>query len=203
MGVMASSTKQKIESPEGKLMYVTIDGQGTKHPKAKDYNYECSVLVDKKEAKTFKKMVLDYFDANRPRGFKGDPDNEKNITREVDGGYLITFKTRAEFEGKGKTKVGIYNSDAEEVTLPEDVKIGNGSVGLMSGAMDVYGDKLEAGVSLYLSNIMIYELVEYVPDAGFSDERKGKGSFKGYEGESGLKKKGKDKDKEKKKKKEK
>ncbi len=191
-----ASSKKKIESPEGELMYVTIDGQGTKHPKAKEYNYECSVLVSKKVAKAFKKEALEFFDDNRPRGFKGDPDNEKNITRDAgDGKFLITFKTRAEFEGKGRTKVGIYNAEGEEVTLPEGIKIGNGSIGLMSGAMDVYGDKLEAGLSFYLSNIMILELEEYVADAGFDKSKEHKGSFKGHEPESGLKKKGKKKKK--------
>jgi len=192
-------SKTKIETPEGELYYVTITGQGTKHPKAKDYNYEASLALPKKEGKKFRQKLLDLFEEDRPKGFKGEPDNMKSIGRPMDDGrMLFTFRTRTEFEGKGKTKVGIYNSDMEEVTLPENVLIGNGSVGVISGAVDVYGDKTEAGLSMYLHNIMILELEEYIPDAGFSEDHKGKGSFKGYEDKSGLKKKGKKKDKKKK-----
>ena len=66
----------------------------------------------------------------------------------------------------------MYNAKGKLVEVG-DLKIGNGSVGVISGAMDIYTNKtkagqiVDAGVTLYLDAIQIIKLNEYTQDPGF------------------------------------
>ena len=64
--------------------------------------------------------------------------------------------------------------------------IGNGTIGCISGAMGIYENQSDAGVTLYLNDIQIIKLEEYSQDAGFGtyeDEEDGWTGEPDFEGE--------------------
>ncbi|MBW2998166.1 hypothetical protein KY321_01385, partial [Candidatus Woesearchaeota archaeon] len=117
---MATKRSLKIVTPVGKLMYATVTGQGKPKYKAKGkFEYQSSIIVTKKQGKVILKDILDYFNDNKPKNYKGEPANIKNIMRKIEGdkdNVMFTFKTLTEFKDKeskkGKMKqveIGVFN----------------------------------------------------------------------------------------------
>lgn len=193
----------KFKTPKGSLEWVTIDGEGKENLSGKlQYVANCVVDADSPIVAQIEK----FWEDNKPKGFKkpaksngiylhktdsGKKDEDGKAIYEEDGKVYLAFKTGTTFPNGSTKVVQVYNSKAKKVTLPESVKIGNGTIGIVSGAMGIYESKtpkgalVDAGVTLYLDAIQILKLEEFSMDAGFeADETEGEG-YTGDEGWTG------------------
>lgn len=184
----------KISTTKGELEWVTIDGEGKENLSGKlQYVANLVIEADNPIVATIEKFWKD----NKPAGFKklaksnglyphkvdsGKKDEDGKAIYEEDGKLYLAFKTGTTFPDDSVKKIQIYNAKAKKVTLPPEVKIGNGSIGAISGAMGIYESKtpkgalVDAGVTLYLDAIQIHKLEEYTTDAGFeADEEETEG----------------------------
>lgn len=210
-----AKTITKMITPKGELAWVTIHGEGKENMSGK-LQYVASVILDPKkpEDKAFIESIDDFWDENKPqfmgkrkaksigyypcdplRGEDGEPlrDDEDKIKYDPEGRIMVSFKTGTTFPDGSTKKVKVYNSKAKEVSLGK-IRIGNGSIGFISGAMDIYEvtdskkKSIDAGVTLYLNAIQINKLVEFSSDDGFkpSDDEEEEGGWTGDEGFEGT-----------------
>lgn len=191
----------KFKSPKGELEWVTIDGDGKENLSGK-MQYLANVVIEADDPIVAK--INEYWEANKPKGFKkdaksngmyphkadsGEKDETGKAIYEEDGKLYLAFKTGTSYPDGSTKKVQIYNAKAAKVELPSGTSIGNGSVGVVSGAMGIYLSKtpkgaiVDAGVTLYLDAIQILKLEEFTQDAGFEIEEDGE--FTGDEGWTG------------------
>lgn len=205
---------KRFVTPKGILEWVTITGEGKENMSGK-MQYTANVVLDPKvipEHAEFIASIDAFWEENKPKGFKGDPKSLGYYLHDVildaegkpdldekgkkqfnpDGKVYLAIKTGTEYaDGKPKV-IKTFNSKAKRVELGE-VRIGNGSIGEVSGAMGIYTntDKktkkvLDAGVTLYLDAIKISKLVKYDgPDSGFGadEDADSEESFSGVEDE--------------------
>jgi len=210
-----SKALTKLITPKGELRWVTITGEGKENMSGK-MQYVASIVLDPKnkaEDKAFVDKVDAFWQENKPAfmgkrkakslGYflcdplldeAGDPilDDEDKPKYDPDGRVMVTFKTGVSFPDGSTKVVATYNSKAKKVALG-NTKIGNGSIGFLSGAMDIYEVKAkdkstDAGVTFYLNAIQINKLVEYSDDAGFapSEDDEDEGGWTGDEGFEGT-----------------
>lgn len=211
-----AKTIQKVVTPKGLLMWVTITGEGKENMSGK-LQYVASIILDPKKVaadKEFLDSIDEFWADNKPTAmgkrkakslgyFLCDPlrneagdilkDEEDKTQYDPEGRYMVTFKTGTTFPDGSTKVVKTYNSKAKEVALGK-LRIGNESVGFISGAMDIYevkdkkGNLSDAGVTLYLNAIQINKLVEFSDDAGFkaSEEDDEEGGWTGDEGFEGT-----------------
>ena len=194
---------QKLTTPKGTLEWVTIDGEGKENLSGKK-QYVANIVLEADSPVVEK--IKQFWKDNKPNGFKkdakslgiyphtadsGKKDEEGKAIYEEDGKVYLAFKTGVSFPDGSTKVVTTYNSKAAKVTLPEGTKIGNGSIGCLSGAMGIYTNKapkggaiLDAGVTLYLDAIQILKLEEYTADVGFEVDEDEDG-FTGDEGWTG------------------
>jgi hypothetical protein len=194
MNKEAEMAKSKVTTPKGELHWVFIDGEGSLNELNDTYEYKATLLLptDSQECKDLqakydklweesadKKAYEQAYAEAKPamqakmefhKGYSevlGDDDKPTGKTQ-------FRFKTgttykpkKGEEEGK-PVKISVYNAKAKKVNLG-DVKIGNGTIGRISGTLSSYFKATNAGVSGYLSSIQIINLVEYV-DNEFEEE---------------------------------
>lgn len=182
------STPVQFKTPKGPLEWVNIRGEGKENLSGK-LQYVANVVVEADDP--IIAQIEAYWEENKPKGFKKDPksmgiydhtvatdeqdENGKTIY-EPDGKKVLAFKTGTTYaDGKPKV-VAVYNAAGKVVNVPE-LKVGNGSVGYISGAMAIYANKMknkdtviDAGVTLYLNAVQITKLVEFSTDHGFEAE---------------------------------
>ena len=211
-------TAVKCVSPKGELAWVTIDGEGKENMSGK-MQYVATVILDPKnveEHQAFLDKIDEYWEEKKPEGrkkpkstgyslydplldddgekqYKEDDEGNKKLIMDPDGRVGVQFKTGVKFpDGKTK-KVKIFNSKNVEVGLG-DQKIGNGSVGRISGAMGIYVNKepgsgkvTGAGVTLYLDAIQLVKFEAYEGgDAGFEADDEDEDGFTGVDEDSGF-----------------
>lgn len=175
----------KVVSPKGELRWVTITGEGVENMSGK-LQYKADVILDpsnNEEHKKFIDKIDKFWNDNKPKGFKKKPkslgyyycdkvlDSDGNPTKDEedvfiynkDGKVSVSFKTSTTFpDGKAKV-VKTRNAKGSEVNLGETM-IGNGSVGYLAGAMDIYtattkqGAIQNSGVTFYLDEIKLTKL---------------------------------------------
>jgi len=81
----------------------------------------------------------------------------------------FSFKTAAKYPSGDPKEVAIYDAQAERVKLKD--KIGNGSIGRVSGMASIYDAGVAArGVTLFLDSVQIIKLVKYAEAASFDVE---------------------------------
>lgn len=169
--------KLKITTPKGELRYVVANGEGKLNYDGDAREYTASIILPKKKAKAFYAEICDYFNDNKSNGCDVDEPMNKVMRKTEEGDYMFSFKTMCEFENDEgevrKTVIGLANKDNVAQKLPDDIGIGNGSVGRISGAMSYYKRKASEGVSLFLNDIQILKFVKYVPDNGFEADEEG------------------------------
>lgn len=197
----------KIVSPKGELEWVHIHGEGKENLSGKQ-QYLANLVLDPENVpahKAFIDGINKFWEDNKPKGFKKDAkstgvyphkvksedtdENGKPIYVE-DGKVYLAFKTGTTYQDGSPKTIKIYNSKAKEVNIGE-AKIGNGSIGEISGAMGIYQTKdksgktlVDAGVALYLDAIKISKFVEYTQASAFAaDEEDADGE--GWEGDVG------------------
>ncbi len=198
---------QKITTPKGELEWVTITGEGKENLSGK-MQYVASLILDPDNNKADKEFIASidaFWDENKPikkdaksLGYyahkvkDAEPDADGDATYTETGKVLLSFKTGISFPDGSPKVVKTYNSKAKPVALG-DIKIGNGSIGQIAGAMGIYqvndpkGKKIiDAGVTLYLDSIKISKLVEFTQDAGFDADEDSEDGFTGDEGWTGT-----------------
>lgn len=212
-----AKTLQKVVTPKGELAWVTITGEGKENISGK-LQYVASIILDPKHKeadKAFIDSIEEFWADNKPswmgkrkakslgyylcdplRNEAGDviKDDEDKVQYDPEGRVMVSFKTGTTFPDGSTKVVKTYNSKAKEVSLGK-LRIGNGSIGFISGAMDIYevkdnkGKQLDAGITLYLNAIQINKLVEFSSDDGFKpseDDENEEGGWTGDEGFEGT-----------------
>ena len=198
-------TTEKTTSPKGELEWVNITGDGKENMSGK-MQYVVSLVLDPdndKEHAKYIKSIKDFWKENKPKGFKkpaksmgmyphtvktDETDDEGKPIYEETGKTLLQFKTGTTFADGNVKVIKTFNSKAKEVFLG-DRKIGNGSVGRISGAMGTYentmkgGKVIDAGVTLYLDKIMLTKFIEFAQESGFEADDSEDEGFMGVEDE--------------------
>lgn len=112
---------------------------------------------------------------------KDENDEEEDITDECEATdtYEFRFATGVEFKDGKKKVIHVYNcaKPPQKINLGER-KIGNQSIGAISGKMRVYEKGKDVGVSLFLHAIQLIKYVPYEGDAGFEEQD---GDFYGFD----------------------
>lgn len=193
---MAKNVSVKVTTPKGELQWVYITGEGRKN-KQGTAKYQASLVLPTKEAKEFTDQIDAFWKDNKPAGAKkpttcgyrphtmkssetdedGDP-----IYKEVPGMTEIFFATGTEWPDGKKKVIRIYNSKANLVALGEK-RIGNGTIGQLSGNMCVYDVSGNQGINLYLEAVKISKFVEYTGGDNF-DEDDGEEGWTGEDDDS-------------------
>lgn len=189
---MAKYATEAIKTPVGNLEWVTISGEGKENLNG-DMQYQASLVLDvdsNEKHSAFQKQISDFWQANKPQGFKGDePDSNglyphKVATGEKDedgdsiyeetGKLVLATKTKTTFADGNEKKIKIFNSKGAEVNLG-DKKVANDSRGRIGCVMAIYAttDKsgkkiINSGVTFYLNNIQLSKFIEYA-GAGFDE----------------------------------
>lgn len=186
-----SDAIRKTKSPKGELRYVFITGEGKEDLQGNN-KYSANVVLDDRipEHAAYMEEIRQFWAENKPKNI----DEAKSlgiypVTEKDDAGnkvtvehlFLLTYKTGTTYADGSPKKVKTYNSKAVQVDLGEQ-SIGNGSVGRIAGAMDIYtvkspkGQIAQAGVTLYLDAIMLTKFVPYTgADVFGEDDADGEG----------------------------
>ena len=182
---------KQIRTPKGILEWVTIDGEGKENLSGK-MQYVANLVLNpsKPEDEAFLDSINEFWEQNKPKTFTRNPksngiyphkaltsdtdENGKAIYRE-DGRVSVAFKTSTTWSNGDPKVIKTYNAKGKEASLG-GIKIGNGSIGRIGGAMAIYtnstkqGAIVDAGVTLYLNSIQLIKLVEYAAEADYDDE---------------------------------
>lgn len=182
---------EKLVTPLGELNWVFINGTTKKDLNDND-RYVASVYFhkDTEEFKEVQAKIEAFWEENKPKGAKLKSNGIKVVQEKDDDEYVdtdmmsINFWTGPTFpDGKDK-HIRTFNARGSEVSLGNK-KIGNGSIGSISGAMAIYDNGPAArGVTLYLNAIQLKKFVEFEGgDAGFNDLGEDEDDFTGVESE--------------------
>ena len=167
---------EKINTPIGGLEWITITGAGKTNLNGKQI-FTADIVLDATQGAKLAADYAAYWEANKPKGAK-EPKSMGYKVQE-DGSYRFTFKTGTQLPSGDLKKIRTFDAKAAEVDL-QGKQIGNGSLGRIAGAIDVYDAGPAArGVTGYLDAIQITELKEYkgAADAFTPTE----GSFDGFD----------------------
>jgi hypothetical protein len=195
---MSKAKPVQFVSPKGELEWVTIEGEGKPNLNGvMKYSANLRFKSDDPKLLEFKKTIDAFWAENKPpkynkmstcgitEEYKRDEDGEK--TDELSGYSLISFKTNVTIRKKDGTEekkvVKVFDSKANPVNL-RGKSIGNGSIGYISGAMDVYEKKPNAGVSLYLNGVQLTKFVEYAGSLKLATPEEG--GWTGEDAETGF-----------------
>jgi len=186
---------ERIVTPFGELKWIFITGKGKKDLNDKD-RFVASVCwpEDSPEARAVTERVDAFWEANKGKGWKQKskgiaPELTKNPETEESeptGNILISFWTGIKFpDGKDKV-IKTMNARGVQVSLGS-IRIGNGSIGAVSGVMAIYDSGPAArGVTLYLNAVQIKKLVKYEDDAGFVATEAEDDDFTGEDEDTGF-----------------
>jgi len=212
---MADKAMQKFKTSdyvpvlEAELRWVFIDAPGKPAmDEDKPNRKQCSIYVETESdgCQALIEAIKKFWDDNKGKGWKAkslgykeevalkegidvddedfDADDEDNY--EKTGKTIFSFWTLACWKDGKDNVIGIYNAKGSKVSLGGK-KIGNGTLGSVSGTMGIYengtGKKAQRGVSLYLNAIQIVKFVEFTDDAGFDEQEDIEGGFEGVDTE--------------------
>jgi hypothetical protein len=195
--IMSKNDLVNVVTPVGELFYVNISGQGKENYDEDGYEYTASIRLTGEKAQ---KLIADIDEVvqKMPKGETLKSCGYKELVKDKEGNlrspslrkpktdeetlsgiFEFSFKTNTTYgDGKAK-KIGVRNANAEPVSLG-DKRVGNGTIGAISGKMRGKSYKEEYSVTLYLNAIQIAKFVEYVGDDGFDEVE---GDFQGVEDE--------------------
>lgn len=193
-------TNKVIDSPVGDLEWVHITGTG-KPDLQGEPKYQVDVVITPEQAKPFKKMVMEYWEENKPKGAKAPKSTgiyphtvkDEEASKEAGetqyketGKTVIRFKTGTTFKSGDQKIIKVFNSKGNEVSL-QGKKVGNGSRGRVNGVMAIYDFNTAArGVTFYLNAIQLSKFVEWTGGADFDAIDEEDGGFEGVEGVPGA-----------------
>tara|TARA_R110000751_G_scaffold213820_1_gene317349 strand:- start:4266 stop:4814 length:549 start_codon:yes stop_codon:yes gene_type:complete len=165
-------SKIKFTTPKGDLRWVTINGRG-KEDLQGNMTYTADVVVPLDAAQDTIAELDALWNEHKPKGAKAAKSmGYKHI---ADDYVVFTLKTKTVFPSGDPKKIFVYNAKAQQIAFPEGKKIGNGSVGRLSGMASVYdAGAASRGVTLYLDAIQLTKFVEYVgASADFKEDDDG------------------------------
>ena len=173
--IITNLEKGYITTPNGKFMFVNVSGQGKQNYKKNGYEYVAAIQLDGDEAKAFKKEVDAYIEDNKPKKGKLRTDHHPYRTHKHNdkipkGSIRVQFKTNTEFASGDKTVVNVFDGNLHKVNFADGVKIGNDSLGAISGKISIGEAPGEYWCSFYLSNIQLLTLVPYEENSGFEEQ---------------------------------
>jgi len=186
-----SSTSVNFNVPKdakGKLMWMFIDGEGKKDLQGNP-KFTAQVELTPEEAAPYIAEVEEYWEENRQPGWKYSkaeatklkdpklagtpkPAHSLGFLENEDGNFVFNFKTNPTYADGTAKVIDIYNARASKISLGGK-KIGNGSLGALSGIMDVYDGGGNQGVTLYLNAVQLTKFIEFSQDAGFETQEEG------------------------------
>ena len=173
--IITNLEKGYITTPNGKLMFLNVSGQGKLNYKQNGYEYVAAIQLDGDEAKAFKKEVDAYIEDNKPKKGKLRSGHHPYYTHKDNdkipkGSIRVQFKTNTEFSSGDKTVVNVFDGNLKKVHLADGVKIGNDSLGAISGKISIGTAPGEYWCSFYLSNVQLLMLVPYEENSGFEEQ---------------------------------
>lgn len=201
-----SNTLTDYKTPKVPLVWVKITGEGEEDLQGR-MKYLASAVLDEEQKTALEKELDAFWKENRPKGAKvmksngiakemrktDETDEDGDPIKEHTGNYLLQFKTNATWPDGSPNKVKVYNAKGKPVELG-DTKIGNGSIGRIAGAYDIYavtdkqGNVTNAGITFYLNGVQVIKLEEYsVGEISFEaedDEEGWTGTDDSFEGVS-------------------
>ena len=178
-----------FHTPVGELQWIFITGKGKKDLNDNDRFVASVVLDDDSDAcQALKSDIDSFWNDNKPKGakqpkstgYKAEVDPEGNET----GRTSFNFWTGTEFpDGRAKV-IKVFNAKGAEVALG-DRKIGNGSIGRIGGAMGIYSNGPNKGVTLYLNSLQLKKFVEFTGGDSFEaiDDDDDDDLFEGFDGD--------------------
>lgn len=167
-----ATLKTKFKTKVGDLMWVQIQPGGVDQSLAKDGSKMQKVASvqfpdDSKELADMKAELAEIWETFRKEknlkqkepksnGIKVNKDKE---TKEPLGTSSLIFKTNAEIDGK-EVIVPVYNAKGDKVDAT-NLRIGNGSKGIIHGEAALYEFAGTYGITLYLKAVQVAKLEEY------------------------------------------
>ena len=199
-----ANDKVPITSPKGLLYHVNISGQGKQNYNEDGYDYTATVYAEKDDPDTIALVAkIDDLIGVVPKGKTLKSTGYRPLFKTEDGSYFVetanrkagetdtetsmlafAFKTNTTFADGKQAKINVFNAAKGKVSLG-DKKIGNGSVGRISGKMKRNESGKDISVSLYLSGVQLVKFTEYVDDGGFEADNE-EGGFMGVDDDGGF-----------------
>lgn len=175
-----ATLKTKFKTKVGDLMWVQIQPGGVDQSLAKDGSKMQKVasvqFADNSQELALMKAELAEIWENfrkeknlkqkepKSNGIKVNKDKE---TKEPNGTSSLIFKTNAQIDGK-EVNVPVYNAKGDLVDST-NLRIGNGSKGIIHGEAALYEFAGTYGITLYLKAVQVAKL-EDVPNAVETDD---------------------------------
>jgi len=194
---MSELAKQSFNVPkdaQGRLMWMFIDGEGKKDLQD-NFKYTAQVVLSAEQAAPYVEAIEEFWEANIPATWKAtakDVKTDKSLKvggpkpahslgylENDDGDFVFNFKTNPTYVDGTQKVIDIYNLKANKISLGGK-KIGNGSLGALSGIMSIYQGGGNCGVTFYLNAVQLRKFVEFSTDAGF-DAIDEEGGFEGVD----------------------
>lgn len=174
--------KNKIVTPRGELSWIYIDGEGKLNELSDKNEFTATITMSKADAQPLIDSIHYLWNGSREKsdydelmatakpavakkvelrfGYKEVLDDKDNPTDFVS----FQFKTGTTFPDGAPVTIRTYNARGKKVNLGE-TKVGNGSIGKISGTISTYGKATNYGVGCYLSALQIIKLIAYTEDA--------------------------------------
>lgn len=200
--IVKFKTSDFVNPKESELRWIFITQPGKEGPKGDNgeegkrrFVADLVMKTDSEGCKKLSAFIDDYWKDHKPKGVKckskgyavvkektGEVDDEDvPIYRDTDE-TAFSFWTGTHWKDGKENNIDIYNAKGKKVSLG-DKKIGNGSQGSISGAMDIYKNGVNNGVSLYLNAIQLTKFVEFSQDADFDSFDDEEDAFEGVDTE--------------------
>ena len=160
-------SKIKVTTPKGELKWASVTGAGKKDLQGRDI-FSVDIEMPIERAQPLVDEINGLWESDKPKGAK---DPKSTGFRIADDGQTVkfTFKTSAVYPSGDPKEVAIYDAKAQRTKVTD--KIGNGSVGRVSGMASIYDAGVAArGVTLYLDSLQLIKLVRYEEAASFDVE---------------------------------
>ena len=186
--------RMNIATPPGLLSWVVISGVGADNYNKDGKVYKATITYpsDSPQCLALKKKINDFWKENLPKeslkslGYTALKDKE---TKQLTGFTEFKFDTKTTWpedeKGVAAPKViKVYNAGNKaknqkpsEIFLG-DKRVGNDSIGAISGIAGIYINGREAGVSLYINSLQLIDFKEFSEETGFEAADAG-----GYQGD--------------------
>jgi hypothetical protein len=206
---MAKEKLKLVVPPEGEfepatILFGAVSGEGVDNYDGDGKEYKVAIQLDKKEAKWFRKQVLEFWEEYAPRGAGDKPANWETLLREdkeEDGKFVLYAKTNTEFNGQPKI-IPIVNHKGAKLDPEQYGRIGKGSKGRIAVSVATYTqgkNNAKSGVSVFLDAVKLIKFVEPSSGIPFGEEEGEVEAEGGFGAEKSVEKEKKKKKKKKKK----
>ncbi len=160
-------SKIKVTTPKGELKWASVTGAGKKDLQGRDI-FSVAIEMPLERATPLVDEINGLWESDKPKGAK-DPKSTGFPIADDGQTVKFTFKTSAVYPSGDPKEVAIYDAKAQRTKVTD--KIGNGSVGRVSGMASIYDAGVAArGVTLYLDSLQLIKLVRYEEAASFDVE---------------------------------